>query len=267
MSSIGSVFLRLGVKSDANKQLSGIFKGIQGQMLKFGAAFGAFNFIKTGVKQASDFAENWSVVTQAVGKDVQDSFMDAFSKLKRTSKTEFSEIAAMITGTFKSKGISDSIIKQMGPELMQRLEDTAAKFNVSTERAVEAFGSMMAGMTKPMKTLTKDAVVPLVENLDIFTEKEYGKKFKELAPDEQTLARMKFFLQETKKVPGLVTNSATTIGTFKGRLDSFKKSINDSSQAIAKNFMPTLAKVLEILSTLIKLISENITLFTTLIGI
>lgn len=266
MSSIGKVFLRLGVQDEATKKIGGIFKGISGQMARFSATIGAMSFIKDGIKAASDFQENWSIVTAAVGKNVQDSFMNTFSELRRTSKDQFSDMAATLIGIMKQKGLSDETISLLGPEVMKRLEDTASTFNATSDHMVEAFSSMMAGQSKPIKMLTKDAVIPLVENLDKLAMADYGIRFEKLAPDEQVLTRIKFFMDATGKYPNLIGNSAKTIGTFKGRLDEMKKSLKDTAATAMTTFAPVLSNIMKIFTGLFKIIGKNIEVFNVLLG-
>lgn len=219
---------------------------------------------RTGLKQASDFAENWSVVTNAVSKDIQDKIMDSFSSLKRTSKAEFADIAATITGTLKSKGVSDEVVGTIAPEVIKRLEDTGAFYNKTSEEVLHAFTSMISGMARPMEMLTKGAVVPLVANLDRLSEEKFGIRFEQLAPDQQTLLRLQFFLEGTAKVPFLINNSANTIGTYKGSVDSMKKSINDASQMFAKTLVPQLVKLMPMLVRLTELAGKFSGVITTL---
>lgn len=185
-----------------------------------------------------------------VSKDTQDTFMEAFSKLKRTSKAQFSDIAATYVGTLKAKGVSEDTIKALGPDLFQRLEDVTANFNGTAEATMDAFTSMMSGQAKSMEKLTKGAVVPLVANLDALAQSTYGINFDDLAPDQQALTRLNFFMQESAKVPGLVGNSNRTIGTFKGQMDAMKKSVKDSAATIMSSLMPALSKVIGVLAKL-----------------
>lgn len=54
----GSIFVRLGLKDDATKQMRSTLSGMKSSMLKFAGTMGALGLAKEGIKQASDFAEN-----------------------------------------------------------------------------------------------------------------------------------------------------------------------------------------------------------------
>lgn len=257
MSSAGNIWVALRLRDQATRQLKGSLSSMRSSMLKFAAGFGAFNFIKEGLKQQSDFVENWSIVANSAGTGVQAAFQNAFKGLKRVTKAEAAGIAATITGTLKSKGVSDSMIAQLGPKVIQRLEDTGAFFNRTTQEVEHAFTSMISGMARPIEMLTRGAVVPLVANLDRLAESQFGVKFEKLAPDQQTLLRLQFFMDGTAKIPFLVGNSAATIGTFKGQLDATKKSLKDTSASIAVNLMPTLIKLMQILEFIVKAIDKT----------
>ncbi len=255
----GEIRYKVGTDNKGlDKGLSSAMGSIKGFVAKAGIIAGVFSFIKKGFQQASDYAENWSIVANSAGQEVQDSFQKAFKNLRRVSKSEAAALAATITGTMKSKGIGEDVIASMGPQILQRLEDTGAFFNKTTEEVESAFTSMISGMSRPMEMLTRGAVVPLVQNLDILANQQYGMDFEKLAPDEQTLLRMQFFLEGTSKIPFLVGNSAKTIGTFKGQLDAMKKSIADSSSTVVSSLIPVAEKLMSALAGVAKWVSKNI---------
>lgn len=269
MGLIANLFVNLNInnkklKSDlikTTKQLETSFNRIG-----LGLTMALGGFLRHGIKQASDFAENWSVVSNAVAKDIQDNIMSSFSSLKRVTKSQFADIAATIVGTLKSKGVDDALIGELAPNVIKRLEDTGAFYNKTTDEVLHAFTSMISGMARPMEMLTKGAVVPLVANLDRLSEEKFGMKFDKLAPDQQTLMRLQFFLDGTAKVPFLVNNSAKTIGTWKGQMDSMKKSVADTSAVFAQKLMPTLAKMIPVLSKIADFVANNAKLVTGLAG-
>lgn len=266
MAKIKSLYINIRARNRTKKDLKNTWKEMQSgiRTIGLGLATAVGQMTRTGIKQMSDFAENWSVVSNSVGKSTQDAFMSIFPNLKRITKAEFADIAATISGTLKSKGIGDDVIAKVGPEVIQRLEDTGAFFNKTSDEVLHAFTSMISGMARPMEMLTKGAVVPLVANLDRLSEEDYGIKFEQLTPDQQTLERLKFFLDGTAKVPFLVGNSAATIGSWKGQMDSMKKSLAETSEQVAKKLMPALTKVLPVISKLAELIADNIGLISNL---
>ena len=264
MSQIGSLFLRVGVKNDASKQMSGILKGMRGQMMKFGLAFGAFNFFKTGISQASDFAEAQDSLNRLIGKDgvaALTKFGKTASATAGISSADALTMANNFAGLFAQipKGAINTGKALVGLE--QRVADLGSQFNKSNEEIFKGLQSALSGRVS--LTLQQMGIDLSATSLQAeiaaghFTNMGIAAGTSMASIDKGTLVLMRYrsFLEQTKKSTG---NFAATLGiSLPNQMKKFKSSMADAKKGIGQALMPAIMKIMPMLQKMADFIANN----------
>lgn len=166
------------------------------------AADAVGDFIKQGIKLASDLTEVQNVVDVTFGDGAAQIYewADAAAESFGMSSLAAQQFTGTIGAMLKSQGVANDSILEMSQNLAGLAGDIASFHNISVEQAFEKIRSGISGETEPLKQL---GINMNVANLEAYMLAQgIDKTWKSMNVAEQTMIRYNYLMAQTADAQG-----------------------------------------------------------------
>lgn len=166
------------------------------------AADAVGDFIKQGIKLASDLTEVQNVVDVTFGDDAAQIYewADAAAESFGISSLQAQNFTGTLGAMLKSQGIANDSILEMSENLAGLAGDMASFYNIDVEQAFEKIRSGISGETEPLKQL---GINMNVANMEAYALSQgIEKTWNSMDVAEQTMLRYNYLLSQTADAQG-----------------------------------------------------------------
>lgn len=263
MSNVGNVWITTKLKDQATAQFKKNLGVMRNSALKFGASFGAFSALRSGINEISNAAEAQDSLNRLIGKDG----VAALEKYAKTSvntmgmsRGQLLETANNFAGLF---GVIPKGALNTGEAigaLEQRVADLGSQFTKSNEEISTGLQSALSGRI----SLTLQQMGIYLNQTSMETRMAAGefakfgfaadRSFASLTEGEKVLLRYQAFMAQSA---GVTNNFADTAGiSLPNQLKIMKAQLVTSAAEISKTLMPALMKIIPMISDLVQWLAK-----------
>lgn len=273
MSSAGNIWVSLRLRDKATQEFRQKMNVMRNSVVKMMAGYAGFNFLKSGVSQLSTAAEAQDSLNRLIGEKGTKALMEFGKTASQTaglSRAEVLDTANKFAGLFKviPEGAIDTGNALVGLE--QRVADLGSQFEKSNEEIFTGLQSALSGRISLTlqqmgiylnETAMKTKILAgEFQNIGYSAETSWSK----LTEGEKVLLRYQAFMGGTKES---ADNFAATLGiSLPNQIKTMKSSFKNAAADLSKSLIPSLMKLIPMLSKLAEFIANNTKLIWGLAG-
>lgn len=205
------------------------------------------NFVKEGIKNASNLTEVQNVVDTAFGKNAES--VNQWAKAAATSYGMSELDAKKYNGTMgamlKSMQLTDAEVLKMSQSMVGLAGDFASFYNLDTEEAFNKIRSGISGETEPLKQL---GINMSVANLEAYALSQGIKKsYNSMTQAEQATLRYNYLMKVSADAQG---DFAKTSDSFANQQRIAQLNVQNLATSIGNQLLPICNKAMTIFNGL-----------------
>ena len=185
-------------------------------------------FMKDIVQSGIDYTETLNLWQVAIGKNVEqaEEFINRMAKAYGYATTTLMQYQATFRNMLSNLGGVDSNVSyKLSEYLMQMAGDYASLYNVTIEKAMQSFQSVLAGQVRPIRSvsgydITENTIFELYQSLG-------GEKtMRQLSQTEKRLLRIMAIFQQMER-SGAVGDLSKTLGNSANQLRIINEQVTE----------------------------------------
>lgn len=215
------------------------------------------NIMKDVVQSGIDYTETLNLWQVAMGKnaDQAEEFVNRMAKAYGYATTTIMQYQATFRNMLSNLGGVDSNVSyKLSEYLMQMAGDYASLYNVSIEKAMQTFQSVLAGQVRPIRSvsgydITENTIFELYQSLG-------GEKtMRQLSQTEKRLLRIMAVFQQMER-SGAVGDLAKTLGNSANQLRIINEQVTELKTWLGNILEMYLRPVLPIVQAFLMVATE-----------
>ena len=215
------------------------------------------NIMKDVVQSGIDYTETLNLWQVAMGKnaDQAEEFVNRMAKAYGYATTTIMQYQATFRNMLSNLGGVDSNVSyKLSEYLMQMAGDYASLYNVSIEKAMQSFQSVLAGQVRPIRSvsgydITENTIFELYQSLG-------GEKtMRQLSQTEKRLLRIMAIFQQMER-SGAVGDLAKTLGNSANQLRIINEQVTELKTWLGNILEMYLRPVLPIVQAFLMVATE-----------
>lgn len=258
MSQVGNIWVKLGLKDNASKQMQAAFGQMRSMAFRFASIMGGMSFFKNGLQELSNYAEAQGNLNRVIGKEgtaALEQFAAGAAAAAGLSKGQVLDSANQLAGIFQRIPAGTIDASKAIQDLIQRSADLGQAWGRSSEEIRSGMQSALIGrvplMLKEMNVDLADNAINAQIAAGAFT--QYGiasnMAFNQLSSAQQVLVRYLMIMQQTSSVTG---EFAKNLGTsLSGQIGKTKADFSNLTSTITQTMLPAIMNILKVVQNLI----------------
>lgn len=223
-------------------------------------------FMKDIVQAGMDYTETLNLWQVAMGKnaDQAEEFINRMAKAYGYATTTLMQYQATFRNMLSNLGGVDSNVSyKLSEYLMQMAGDYASLYNVTIEKAMQSFQSVLAGQVRPIRSvsgydITENTIFELYQSLG-------GEKtMRQLSQTEKRLLRIMAIFQQMERSGAVgdmaktLQNSANQLRIINERVTELKTWLGNILEMYLRPVLPIVQAFLMVATEVAKVIAKNL---------
>lgn len=255
---------------NANKGLSGSFKGLLSSILPFATIYGAFNTLKSSLTGSMDAIETGSKFANVFGSETQNmtKWIEELNGTLGVSKTQMQDFSSTLYSMASNLGLTSPQAIQLSKDMSMLAQDMSSFFNIDS---ADAFGKLKSYLAGSTETLYEFGVVATEVNLQQFALSQgITKSYNAMSQAEKTMLRYQFAMQGLSQASGDLANTidspANRTRRLVSALESLKVALGNVVAPIWNAVVPSLIALANALTTIFNKIASVVNGILALFG-
>lgn len=224
------------------------------------------NIMKDVVQKGIDYTETMNLWQVAMGKNVDqaEDFINRMAKAYGYATTTLMQYQATFRNMLSNLGGVDSNVSyKLSEYLMQMAGDYASLYNVTIEKAMQSFQSVLAGQVRPIRSvsgydITENTIFELYQSLG-------GEKtMRQLSQTEKRLLRIMAIFQQMERSGAVgdlsktLSNSANQLRIINEQVTELKTWLGNILEMYLRPALPIVQAFLMVATEVAKVIAKNL---------
>ncbi|MCL2631520.1 MAG: hypothetical protein FWD45_00270 [Coriobacteriia bacterium] len=259
-----------GVQTQAESSSSGALAAFQ-KFVKGLKALGItavimkiFKVVKDSIKSALDYIAGDQVYQATMGQwqAATKEFTEDLKQKLGISRSEMRQFISVLYNMLQPMGIASDRAFTMSKSLAMLSQDMAAFWNISTDDALNAFQSGLAGNSQALRRYGINISDTMIR--EVAYRNGIAQTGSQLTEQQKVMARYCAIMEQTANMQGFL---ARTIDAPNAQMRILADSIKTLQYSFGQLFIPAISAALPVLNALVKLATMAITAIGTLFGL
>lgn len=252
MAQVGNIWVALGVKDNATKEIDKIFGRMKSGLAQMVGLFASFQYLKSGVNSVVEMEDAVQSLEHTLGGASQAliKFADQASTSMGLSKNEFLSYSNMLAQLTQNMNMSGEAQAKMINDLNKRIADFASLKGLNFDEVFSAFQNLLAGrepmLFKQLGLDMSDAAMQAELAKGTFTELGYGLDtvWTSLDKGAQSFLQMQYFMKLTESTAGAFENSLD----FDDKFAKLSAQWENLKVQVAEQILPMIISLVDMLA-------------------